>query len=284
MPSENYRQTAWKADKRLKQMEKQGATSDKAYQAAMKALKQAGKGKRFDVKAPDSNLEKALNKFISKTEKTFGFEKKRTSKPLTASEKAYLREARKADKQLRALEKAGMTNSPAYRKAMADIKKMGGGKRYTSKKLARKKKAANNVKKFFTKKTATVQGVNEASYKARKTIEQNYGLSMTEQQYKKFWESGLMETVIAKYKFDSKTAIKYIGRIQSTTGDIRELMIQADNMIKYPDRSKVKEFIRDVSALVNKGRKYQRNQKASDDILDAYATQKVIDKYIKIFD
>jgi hypothetical protein len=250
----------------------------------MKALKQAGKGKRFDVKAPDSNLEKALNKFIAKTEQSYGFEKKRTSKPLTASEKAYLREARKADKQLRALEKAGMTNSPAYKKAMADIRKMGGGKRYTSKKLARKKKAANNVKKFVTKKTATVQGVNEAGYKARKTIEQNYGLSMTEQQYKKFWESGLMETVIAKYKFDSKTAIKYIGRMQSSIGDIRQLMVQADNMIKYPDRSKVKEFVRDVSALVNKGRKYQRNQKASDDILDAYATQKVIDKYIKIFD
>lgn len=284
MPSDNYRQTAWKADKRLKQMEKQGATGDKAYQAAMKALKQAGKGKRFDVKAPDSNLEKALNKFISKTEKSFGFEKKRTSKPLTASEKAYMREARKADKQLRALEKAGMTNSPAYRKAMADIKKMGGGKRYASKKLARKKKAASNVKKFFTKKTASVHGVHEANYKARKTFEQNYGLSMTEEQYKKLWESGLMETIMAKYKFDSKTAVKYIGRMQSSIGDIRQLTVKADNMIRYPDRSKVKEFIRDVSSVVNKGRKYQYNQKSSDDILDAYATQKVIDKYIKIFD
>ena len=284
MPSENYRQTAWKADKRLKQMEKQGATSDKAYQAAMKALKQAGKGKRFDVKAPDSNLEKALNKFISKTEKSYGFEKKRTSRPLTESEKAYMREARKADKMLRALEKAGMTNSPAYKKAMADIKKMGGGKRYTSKKLARKKKAANNVNKFFTKKTASVHGVHESNYKARKTFEQMYGLSMTEEQYKKFWESGLMETVAAKYKFDSKTAVKYIGRMQSSIGDIRQLMIKADNMIKYPDRSKTKEFIRTVSSVVNKGRKYQYNQKSSDDILDAYATQKVIDKYIKIFD
>lgn len=284
MPSDNYRQTAWKADKRLKQMEKQGATGDKAYQAAMKALKQAGKGKRFDVKAPDSNLEKALNKFISKTEKSFGFEKKRTSKPLTASEKAYMKEARKADKMLRALEKAGMTNSPAYRKAMADIKKMGGGKRYTSKKLARKKKASSNVKKFFTKKTASVHGVNEANYKARKTFEQNYGLSMTEEQYKKLWESGLMETIMAKYKFDSKTAVKYIGRMQSSIGDIRQLMVKADNMIRYPDRSKVKEFIRDVSSVVNKGRKYQYNQKSSDDILDAYATQKVIDKYIKVFD
>lgn len=277
MLSDNYRQTAWKADKRLKQMEKQGATGDKAYQAAMKALKQAGKGKRFDVKAPDSNLEKALNKFISKTEKSFGFEKKRTSKPLTASEKAYLREARKADKQLRALEKAGMTNSPAYRKAMADIKKMGGGKRYTSKKLARKKKATTNVEKFFRKKTASVQGVNEANYKARKTFEQNYGLSMTEEQYKKLWESGLMETIMAKYKFDSKTAVKYIGRIQSSIGDIQGQIAKADNMISYPDKKAVSKFI-------NQNRKYQRYQKSSDDILDAYATQKVIDKYIKIFD
>ena len=277
MPSDNYRQTAWKADKRLKQMEKQGATSDKAYQAAMKALKQAGKGKRFDVKAPDSNLEKALNKFISKTEKSYGFEKKRTSRPLTASEKAYMREARKADKQLRALEKAGMTNSPAYRKAMADIKKMGGGKRYTSKKLARKKKATTNVEKFFRKKTSSVQGVNEANYKARKTFEQNYGLSMTEQQYKKLWESGLMETVMAKYKFDSKTAVKYIGRIQSSVGDIQGMIKKADNMISYPDKKAVAQF-------VNQNRKYQRYQKPSDDILDAYATQKVIDKYIKIFD
>jgi len=277
MPSENYRQTAWKADKRLKQMEKQGATGDKAYQAAMKALKQAGKGKRFDVKAPDSNLEKALNKFISKTEKSYGFEKKRTSKPLTASEKAYLREARKADKQLRALEKAGMTNSPAYKKAMADIRKMGGGKRYTSKKLARKKKATTNVEKFFRKKTASVQGVNEANYKARKTFEQNYGLSMTEEQYKKLWQSGLMETIMAKYKFDSKTAVKYIGRIQSSIGDIQEQIAKADNMISYPDKKAVSKFI-------NQNRKYQRYQKSSDDILDAYATQKVIDKYIKIFD
>lgn len=277
MPSDNYRQTAWKADKRLKQMEKQGATGDKAYQAAMKALKQAGKGKRFDVKAPDSNLEKALNKFISKTEKSYGFEKKRTSRPLTESEKAYMREARKADKQLRALEKAGMTNSPAYRKAMADIRKMGGGKRYTSKKLAAKKRAASNVDKFFRKKTASVQGVNEANYKARKTFEQNYGLSMTEEQYKKLWESGLMETVMAKYKFDSKTAVKYIGRMQSSLGDIQGMVNKADNMISYPDRKAVSKYI-------NQNRKYQRYQKSSDDILDAYATQKVIDKYIKIFD
>lgn len=277
MPSDNYRQTAWKADKRLKQMEKQGATGDKAYQAAMKALKQAGKGKRFDVKAPDSNLEKALNKFISKTEKSYGFEKKRTKRPLTESEKAYMREARKADKQLRALEKAGMTNSPAYRKAMADIRKMGGGKRYTSKKLAKKKKASTNVHKFFGKKTASVQGVNEANYKARKTFEQNYGLSMTEEQYKKLWESGLMETVMAKYKFDSKTAVKYIGRMQSSLGDIQGMVNKADNMISYPDRKAVSKYI-------NQNRKYQRYQKSSDDILDAYATQKVIDKYIKIFD
>lgn len=277
MPSDNYRQTAWKADKRLKQMEKQGATGDKAYQAAMKALKQAGKGKRFDVKAPDSNLEKALNKFISKTEKSYGFEKKRTSRPLTESEKAYMKEARKADNQLRALEKAGMTNSPAYRKAMADIRKMGGGKRYTSKKLAKKKKAYTNVEKFFRKKTATVQGVNEAHYKARKTFENQYGLSMTEEQYKKFWESGLMETVMAKYKFNSATAVKYIGRIQSRVGDIQGLIKKADDMIGYPDRKAVSQFI-------NQNRKYQRYQKSSDDILDAYATQKVIDKYIKIFD
>ncbi len=277
MPSDTYRQTAWKADKRLKQMEKQGATGDKAYQAAMKALKQAGKGKRFDVKAPDSNLEKALNKFISKTEKTYGFEKKRTARPLTESEKAYMREARKADAQLRALEKAGMTNSPAYRKAIADIRKMGGGKRYSSKKLARKKKAATNVNKFFGKKTASVQGVNEANYKARKTFEQNYGLSMTEEQYKKLWESGLMETVMAKYKFDSKTAVKYIGRIQTSLGDIQGMVNKADNMISYPDKKAVSKFI-------NQNRKYQRYQKSSDDILDAYATQKVIDKYIKIFD
>lgn len=277
MPSENYRQTAWKADKRLKQMEKQGATGDKAYQAAMKALKQAGKGKRFDVKAPDSNLEKALNKFISKTEKSFGFEKKRTKSPLTESEKAYLSKARKADNQLRALEKAGMTSSSAYRKAMADIKKMGGGKRYYSIKLAKKKRAASNVEKFFRKKTATVQGVNEAHYKARKTFESSYGLSMTEEQYKKLWESGLIETVMAKYKFDSKTAVKYIGRMQSSLGDIQRMVNKADNMISYPDRKAVSKYI-------NQNRKYQRYQKSSDDILDAYATQKVIDKYIKIFD
>lgn len=277
MPSDNYKQSAWKADKRLKQMEKAGATGDRAYKEAMKALKQAGKGKRFDVKAPNSNLEKALNKFISKTEKSYGFEKKRTRRPLTESEKAYMSKARKADTQLRALEKAGMTSSPAYRKAMADIKKMGGGKRYSSIKLAKKKRAASNVEKFFGKKTSSVQGVNEANYKSRKTFEQNYGLSMTEEQYKKFWESGLMETVMAKYKFDSKTAVKYIGRMQSSIGDIQGMIKKADNMISYPDKKAVSKFI-------NQNRKYQRYQKSSDDILDAYATQKVIDKYIKIFD
>lgn len=192
--------------------------------------------------------------------------------------KEYNAKAKIADQRLLRIEKAGWTHSSfAYKEAQADISMMGGtqspkgrkrydtgeikkgykmpsssGRRFSQKKLkseANIKRALTRVNKFLSMNTSTLKGISSANNKRIHTFKAKYGVDFENgDQIAKFFDSGVMDRLGAKNRFDSKTTMKIIGKIVNNLKDIEKALKAAQEKIKYSNEVSVSNIIQNVYA------------------------------------
>ena len=192
--------------------------------------------------------------------------------------KEYNTKAKIADQRLLRIEKAGWTNSSfAYKEAQADISMMGGtqsikgrkrydtgeikkgykmpsssGRRFSQKALKSEtniKRALTRVNKFLSMNTSTLKGISAADNKRMQTFKSKYGVEFENgDQIAKFFDSGVMDRLGAKNRFDSKTTMKIIGKIVDNLKDIEKAVKAAQKKVKYSNEVSVSDIIQDVYA------------------------------------
>lgn len=181
----------------------------------------------------------------------------------------YTKEAKKADQRLVRIEKAGKTDTETYRYTLNDIESLGGGvvnketgeikMRFNQAALKTPKaikKALKQVKKFNSKQTSTLKGISLADKRRIATFEQNYGIKFKNgDEIKKFFDSGIMEKMMSKNAFASKTAVKAIGTAKRTWKEVKKSLEDSNKVVRYTDKKKAKmynKYIADLQAAKQK--------------------------------
>ena len=166
-------------------------------------------------------------------------------KPHESLEKWLDRIADTADTRLRNIEKLAMNNKKfatapqwAYARAMRDIQKWGGKKRFSAKQPTTKRQIMAKISdiRAFLKAPSSTQSAIKKIYNARiatfASTEPNekgkggYGVKFTWESMAKYYETGISETWTDK--FGSKTALVVIAELQKNKDKIAKKLAKTD--------------------------------------------------------
>lgn len=149
----------------------------------------------------------------------------------------YKRMAKSADQKLRRLEKLSQQQGYqqvlryAYAEAMNALQSFGGAKRFDTKPpmtekgnidLRQLKRKMNAIEQFMEKPTSNKRGIEATYNKRSQTIKERYGVELTPDETKSFYESALWTKLNSR--FGSKTAMKIIAKVQENIDDLKALM------------------------------------------------------------
>lgn len=145
----------------------------------------------------------------------------------------YKREVQRVNKQLYRLEKHYAETgeniwATAYAGAMRDIKSFFGEQKRYSKALPATvreyQKIINSINRFYSKPSSTITGMSKIYSKRANTWSRKMKASITADQMKKVFESGLYKELTSIY--GSATALKNLGMIERQKERIQKLIKQ----------------------------------------------------------
>ena len=193
---------------------------------------------------------------------------KTAQRPNESIEKWLDRLADTADTRLRKIEKLALTDKKfstapqwAYARAIADIEKWGGKKRFSIKQpstIQGKLAMISDIRTFLQAPTSSKKAIEQIYDKRIKTFASTtenaagkggYGINFTWESMAKYYETGIAE----KWNnlFGSKTALKVIGELQKNKDKIKGILRNID----VTDLRIKDEFLADAvsTALKTKG-------------------------------
>ena len=156
-----------------------------------------------------------------------------------AQQKQYRTAVERVNKQLYRLEKSAAATGEnildyAYKNIQRDIKSFFGDQKRFSKAMPKTmrefQKRMNAINRFYSMPTSTVSGMKKVYKKRAESISKRMGVTVTADQLKKVFETGLFRELYQQY--GSKTAMKMIGAIEKQKDKILDQMA-AGEKIKF---------------------------------------------------
>ena len=189
-------------------------------------------------------------------------------KPHESLEKWLDRISDTADTRLRNIEKLALNNKQfatapqwSYARAMRDIQKWGGKKRFSAKQPTEKRQIMakiSDIRAFLTAPSSTQSAIKKiynarlatfASTEPNEKGKGGYGVKFTWESMAKYYETGIAETW--NDKFGSKTALMVIAEIQKNKDKIAKKLAKTDITDWRVEDSELKKAVQ--RALQTKG-------------------------------